>query len=161
MTTTKQMDRMIERQEYINNANVDLSYLHKGLAVVISESDPEKEYCVEVLDGVAASCGCDDWHWRSKKNAAHVCKHMEAVNNALSASLPMIGTEEAKEIAADMVKIFKPARRSAVRHDVVAALQVAEGTKVGIAQVRKAFAKSNNVHSVPTTCTVNVLDKAA
>lgn len=146
MTTSKEIkvaERALARQQYIETAKVSL-IKNNRFAVVTSEFDENTEYVVEILDDKPVSCGCDDFFWRSKRNPEHTCKHMETTAIALTK------TSRPKKV-----------RRSAPRHDVVASLQVAEGTKVGIAQVRKAFAKSNNVHSMPTTCTGNVLDKAA
>jgi hypothetical protein len=125
MATTAALKRQAERAEalaqYIKSAEIIFS---GDMALVTSEFEEGKLYTVRVAGMVASSCDCPDARYRKRH-----CKHQEAVEARLNASLPLINTPEAKDLIADLAKVFKTkkVRRSAMREDLPV---LAEGIKI-------------------------------
>lgn len=158
MTTTakptkaeqRKAERIIERQAYIENAKVDLRYLRKGIAVVTSEFDADKEYNVEVIEGRAVSCGCDDYFWTIKKHpgleGTYQCKHCLAAEKALTAK---------------PAKPAKAPRRSAVNQALIAEYHARYDETVTTLVAAMLTPCPRNAHKTPdmsTTCQGNVTD---
>jgi hypothetical protein len=132
-TTISKIERQAEqaaaRAEYIQTAVVAL---HGDHAEVASQFDPEESYRVQIEGGLPVGCNCKDFYWRSKRNPGHVCKHMEATDLCLSATLPLMNTPAMKSLIKALDKTFRPAkvRRSAPNAQLITSLQVAEGVRV-------------------------------
>lgn len=124
---SKQEQAAQARQDYIHSAEVSL---HGSYAEVRGQADSKETYRVEIEGGVPVSCVCPDFYYRSRRDPQHICKHEEAVSICLAATLPMIGTAEMAKLIKSAEKIFKQPRRSTPNAQLIASLQLPEGTKV-------------------------------
>jgi SWIM zinc finger len=138
MATVAAMKKAAEkaqaREQYIKSAEIIFS---GDIAVVRSQFDEGKRYTVRIAGMVATSCECPDHQYRGRH-----CKHCEAVEARLNATLPLFGTSEMDELITELRKDIKPAkkvRRSAKNEALVASLQVAEGTRVRKVRRQKAI----------------------
>ncbi len=122
----RQAERVAARAAYIQTAEVSL---HGDYALVKSEFDAEEIYRVQIENGLPVSCNCPDFYYRSRRDPSHVCKHMEAVDVCLAATLPLMGTPEMRRMVRSAESIFK-VRRSAPNSQLIASMQLPEGTKV-------------------------------
>lgn len=112
--------------------------MHGSYAEVPSQMSEEDIYTVQIERGVPVSCNCPDYYWRSKKDPKHVCKHEEAVDVKLKATLPLLNTPEMRSIIRSAERIFK-VRRSAPNTQLIASLQIPEDVCVRKVRRQKAL----------------------
>ena len=66
----------------------------RGTYKVQSETDVNKYYIVEFMDGTPVYCSCKDFEIHSQKNRNHICKHQRAIVLAENYGLIAVVTKQ-------------------------------------------------------------------